>query len=40
MADRDPGLRRMLTWTFIALVVSVVMAMVGAALVVHFFDRP
>jgi len=36
----DPGLRRMLTWTFIALVVSLVMAFIGVALAVQFFDRP
>ena len=36
----DPGLRRMLTWTFIALVVSLVMAFIGVALAVRFFDRP
>ena len=36
----DPGLRRMLTWTFVALVVSLVMAFIGVALAVRFFDRP
>ena len=36
----DPGLRRMLTWTFVALVVSLVMAYIGVALAVRFFDRP
>ena len=36
----DPGLRRMLTWTFVALVLSLVMAFIGVALAVQFFDRP
>ena len=36
----DPGLRRMLTWTFVALVVSLVMAYIAVALAVRFFDRP
>jgi hypothetical protein len=36
----DPGLRRMLTWTFIALVVSLVMAFIGVTLAIRFFDRP
>ena len=36
----DTGLRRMLIWTFVALAVSIVMAVVGVALAVHFFDRP
>jgi hypothetical protein len=36
----DDGLRRVLTWTFTALVISVLMAVVGVALAVHFFDRP
>jgi hypothetical protein len=38
-SPRDTGLRRMLTWTFIALVFSILMAMVGVNLVIHFFDR-
>jgi hypothetical protein len=36
----DPGLRRLLTWTFIALVVSLVMAFIGVTLAIRFFDRP
>jgi len=39
-AKDDPGLRRMLTWTFVALIVSLVMAYIGVALAVRFFDRP
>ena len=27
-------------WTFIALVVSILLAVVGVNLVIHFFDRP
>jgi hypothetical protein len=30
----------MLTWTFVALVVSVLLAVLGVNLVIHFFDRP
>jgi hypothetical protein len=37
---KDDGLRRVLTWTLIALVVSLVMAAVGATLAVRWFDRP
>jgi hypothetical protein len=40
MSERDTGLRQMLLWTFVALVVSLLMAYVGVKLVVHFFDRP
>jgi hypothetical protein len=36
----DDGLRRMLVYTFVALVVSLVMAFIGVALAVHYFDRP
>ena len=36
----DTGLRRMLTWTFVALVISLLMALVGVTLAIHFFDRP
>jgi hypothetical protein len=36
----DTGLRRMLTWTFVALVVSLVMAYIGVGLAIRFFDRP
>jgi hypothetical protein len=38
--EDDNGLRRMLTWTFVALVVSVLLAVLGVNLVIHFFDRP
>jgi type VI protein secretion system component VasF len=36
----DNGLRRMLTWTFAALIVSLVMAYIGVTLAILFFDRP
>jgi hypothetical protein len=36
----DTGLRRILTWTFVALVVSLVMAYIGVSLAIRFFDRP
>lgn len=38
--QKDDGLRRVLTWTLIALVVSLVMAVVGVTLAVRWFDRP
>ena len=34
----DNGLRRMLTWTFIALVLAILAAVVGADLVIRMFD--
>ncbi len=37
---KDDGLRRVLTWTLVALVVSLAMAAVGATLAVVWFDRP
>ena len=37
---KDTGLRRILTWTFVALVVSLVMAYIGVGLAIRFFDRP
>jgi len=37
---KDDGLRRVLTWTFVALVVSLLMAAVGVTLAVRWFDRP
>jgi hypothetical protein len=37
---RDTGLRKMLIWTFVALVASVLLAVLGVNLVIHFFDRP
>jgi hypothetical protein len=33
-------LRRLLIWTFVALVVSVLLALVGVQLVTHLFDQP
>ena len=39
-AQKDDGLRRVLTWTFVALVVSLLMALVGVTLAVRYFDRP
>ena len=36
----DTGLRRILTWTFVALVVSLLMAYIGVGLAIRFFDRP
>ena len=38
--DGDPGWRRMMTWTLIALVVTLVMTAVMLYLVIYFFDRP
>lgn len=38
--SEDNGLRLILTWTFAALVVSLVMAYIGVSLAVRFFDRP
>ena len=35
----DTGLRRVLTWTLVALVVSILMAFAGVSLVIHWFDR-
>jgi hypothetical protein len=37
---KDTGLRRVLTWTFVALVVSILMALVGVSLAIRWFDRP
>lgn len=34
----DPGLRRLLTYTFIALVLSVLLALLAVTLVVRLFD--
>jgi hypothetical protein len=36
----DDGLRRMLIYTLVALVVSLVMALIGVTLAVRYFDRP
>jgi len=40
MASPDQGLRKMLTWTFVALIVAVMMAVLGAGLAIRVFDRP
>ena len=37
---KDDGLRRVLTWTFIALVVSLLMTLIGVTLAIRWFDRP
>jgi predicted secreted protein len=37
---KDDGLRRVLTWTLIALVVSLLMTLVGVTLAIRWFDRP
>ena len=37
---KDDGLRRMLIWTFVALIVSLLMALIGVTLAVRWFDRP
>jgi hypothetical protein len=34
----DSGLRKILTWTFIALVVTILLAIVGVSLAIRFFD--
>jgi hypothetical protein len=39
-ATGDTGLRRVLTWTLVALVLSILMAFAGVSLVIHWFDRP
>ncbi len=40
MSSPDPGLRKLLTWTFVALVVAVLMAVLGAGLAIRIFDNP
>jgi hypothetical protein len=40
MSKPDAGLRKMLMWTFVALVAAVLMAVIGAALAVRYFDNP
>jgi hypothetical protein len=37
---KDDGLRRVLTWTLIALVISLLMTLVGVTLAIRWFDRP
>jgi hypothetical protein len=36
----DDGLRRVLTWTFIALVITILMTIAGVTLAIRYFDRP
>ena len=36
----DTGLRRMITWTLIALVASVIFSVLGVYLVTHWFGGP
>ena len=36
--EKDDGLRRLLIWTFVALVLAVAMAVVGVQIVTHLFD--
>jgi hypothetical protein len=36
----DPGWRRMMTWTLIALIITLVMTAVAVYLVIYFYDRP
>jgi tetrahydromethanopterin S-methyltransferase subunit D len=38
--EDDPGWRRMMTWTLIALVATLVMTAIALYLVIYFFDRP
>jgi len=38
-ADPDPGWRRMMTWTLIALVATLVMTAIALYLVIYFFDH-
>ncbi len=40
MSERDDGLRRILIWTFAALVITLIMTYGAVKLVVYFFDRP
>ena len=40
MPERDTGLRQLLTWTFVVLVVVVLLAFGLVGLVTHLFDRP
>jgi hypothetical protein len=40
MPPPDPGLRKMMMWTFVALIVSVLLAVLGAGLAIRVFDRP
>jgi hypothetical protein len=38
--QHDPGLKRLLTYTFVALAVALLAAFVAVSLVIHFFDSP
>jgi hypothetical protein len=38
VVEKDDGLRRLLTWTFIALGVTLILAAIGASLAVYWFD--
>ncbi len=38
--ERDDGLRRLLTWTFVALVLALGAAAAIAQLAIHMFDTP
>ena len=35
---KDDGLRRLLTWTFVALAVTLILAALGVSLAVYWFD--
>ena len=36
----DAGWRRMMTWTLVALIATLVMTALAVYLVIYFFDRP
>jgi hypothetical protein len=36
----DTGLRKLLTWTFVALVGSLILTYFGVTLAIKYFDRP
>jgi hypothetical protein len=38
--ERDSGLRTLLTWTFVALVLSLILTYFGVTLAIRYFDRP
>jgi hypothetical protein len=40
MSPPDQGLRKMLIWTFVALIAAVLMAIAGAGLAIRLFDNP
>jgi hypothetical protein len=37
-SEKDDGLRKLLTWTFVALIVAILMAMIGVDLAIRMFD--